>query len=210
MDDSAVTQPTEQPSPEGAVIPATGLALAFLTAAEKMEIMLATPTATETAAIGAEIIARRSEEDAPATELVAEELESAVKKLVAGRSGGVPKVMRKPARRTMASPPPKPPSGAAADALPRVAGAERFLSTSEVLQAYGYTGAAVPETLPTIACAKVVTVASPRHSRATSLLSPPSVCSPRPRSVSASLCKQAKKANSRVPRRWASDSKLGR
>ena len=61
MDDSAVTQPTEQPSPEGAVIPATGLALAFLTAAEKMEIMLATPTATETAAEKMEIIPEQLE-----------------------------------------------------------------------------------------------------------------------------------------------------
>jgi len=169
-----------------------------------------------------------------------------VKMTVAGRSAGPPKKMKKPAKRsTSSSPEPKlkPPAARPLlgrstqstgctdeeEALPRVAATgqptstapERFLSTAEVLQAFGYTETEPEpeaEKLPTIACARPITsLASPHKgpsplfqmrlscdSLVNALLSPPSVCSPR--NIGATVIKRS---NRLPPRRWASEGYLG-
>lgn len=188
--EAAVIHPTMESTEPGP--PASGLALSFLTAAEKMDIMLAPPTAPATEAIAQDIIARRVDAKQP----VREELQTAVQKLVAGRSGGIPKKMPKPARSN--------PARSTAKNLPRIDGPERFLSAKEVLMAYGYTGSTLPERLPMITCSRA-TVVSPTHPHANNLLSPPSVCSPHTGSCSAAVCRQP----TRVARRWHSEGTLG-
>ncbi len=192
--------PTERVGEDGGS-PAPGLALSFLTAAEKMEIMLAAPIASETEAIGSGIIARRAEAEQPITA----ELQTALNKLVAGRSGGIPKKMRKPAR--SGSSPALSRQHTLHENLPPLGVGERCVSAVEVLKAYGYTGSTLPERLPMITCSRGgATASSPHHSRAPNLLSPPSVCSPRPRSHSVMVCRPP----TRVVRRWDSTSALGR
>lgn len=236
-------QPESQPV-------AMGLSLAFLTSAEKMDIMLASPREEVVTAIGDDIIARRSEED-----LVNAQLLKEVSLTVAGRSAGAPKKMKKPARRSASASPDPPPAAAqlpramgsevfaapqlprgtgSEESLPRVAAApERFLSSAELLQAFGYTETAPEpevltlraEKLPAIACARSLASLAPPALNGSSprmrlscdgivnaLISPPflhtdapSVCSPR--NVGAAVIKRT---NRLPPRRWASEGFLGR